>query len=87
MVYTRRMARVDWKFDDLLARHGLTPADVEREIIRRGYKWGTKTVYRFSGEGPSLISRDSTLPAIIDALRSLTGKQVSVCDLLEYVEE
>lgn len=79
------MVEVRWKLDEVLSRHGLTPADVEREVIRLGYKWGAKTIYRFTGPGPKLVSRES-LAVLLRALRSLTGKRLAVADLLEYVE-
>ena len=77
------MAKVIWKFDEVLSRHGLSPAEVEREIIRLGHSWGTKTIYRFTGGGPKLVSRE-TLAVLIEALRSLSKKTVTVSDLLEY---
>lgn len=78
------MARLEWKLRPLLEAHNLRPRDVETEAIRLGYTFGKNTIYRvLSGEGPTNFNRD-TLTAIIGALRKLTGKPVSVGDLLEY---
>lgn len=74
--------KVQWKFDDYLKKHGLTAARVEREIIKQGYQWGAKTIYRFTGEGPRNLNRDS-LEAILTGLERLTGYPVHISDLLE----
>jgi hypothetical protein len=74
--------KVQWKFNDYLEKHGLTAAQVEREIIKQGYRWGAKTIYRFTGEGPKNLNRDS-LEAILTGLERLTGQPVSISDLLE----
>ncbi|MBS3932989.1 MAG: hypothetical protein KGZ35_01400 [Truepera sp.] len=74
--------KVQWKFDDYLKKHGLTAARVEREIIKQGYQWGAKTIYRFTGEGPKNLNRDS-LEAILTGLERLTGHPVHISDLLE----
>ncbi len=80
------MSRLTWKLDDALQASGITPAQLEREIIRLGYEFGAKTIYRFTGEGPTNFNRGS-VEAIISALRSLTSREVNVQDLLEYREE
>ena len=52
-----------------------------------GFKFGSGTIYRFTkGDGPTNMHKGS-LAAIIAALRSLTGQDVTVCDLLDYVPE
>lgn len=79
------MNRLVWKFDDVLRTSGISPAQLEREIIRLGYEFGAKTIYRFTGEGPVNLNRGS-LEAIIAALRSLTKREVNVQDLLEFQE-
>lgn len=80
------MSKLIWKLDGVLQTSGVTPAQLEREIIRLGYEFGAKTIYRFTGEGPINLNRGS-LEAILSALRSLTKEQVNVQDLLEYREE
>ena len=79
------MPKTRWKLDQYLLEHSLNAADVEREIVRLGFKWGERTIYRFTGEGPANINRGS-LTALIAALRSLTKRKVRVNDLLEFEE-
>ena len=79
------MNRLVWKLDDVLRTSGISPAQLEREIIRLGYEFGAKTIYRFTGDGPTNLNRGS-LEAIIAALRSLTKREVNVQDLLEFRE-
>lgn len=86
LVYSLTVARLIWKFDEYLKNQQLTPADVEREIIRLGYTFGSRTIYRFKGQGPDNLNRGS-LEAILTALRSLTGKPVQITDLLEYQDD
>ncbi len=80
------MGKLIWKLDGVLQTSEITPAQLEREIIRLGYEFGAKTIYRFTGEGPTNLNRGS-LEAIISALRSLTRQEVNVQNLLEYKEE
>jgi hypothetical protein len=77
------MTKIIWKLDQLLEEYDITPARLEREIVRLGYDFGTKSIYRFKGQGPININRGS-LEAIIAGLRSITGKDLNVQDLLEY---
>ena len=79
------MSKLVWKLNDLLRSSAITPAQLEREIIRLGYEFGAKTIYRFTGEGPINFNRGS-LEAIISALRSLTKRDIKIQDLLEYQE-
>jgi hypothetical protein len=81
------MSKVVWKLRGYMEERGISPAELEREIIRIGYNWGTKTIYRFvRDDGPINANRDS-LAALIAALRSLTGRKVNIQDLLEYEEK
>lgn len=80
------MGKLIWKLDDVLQTSGIKPAQLEREIIRLGYEFGAKTIYRFTGEGPINLNRGS-LEAILSGLRSLTGREIDIQDLLEYREE
>ncbi len=72
-----------WKFDQCLQEYDLTPAQVERKIIRLGYEFGAKTIYRFTGAGPTNINKGS-LEAILTALTSLTKIPVTINDLIEF---
>lgn len=77
--------RVDWVLPGFLEMHGLKPRAVEAEALRLGYPLGRNTIYRLLEEdGPKNINRD-TLAAVLGALSSLTGRQVTACDLLEMV--
>jgi DNA-binding Xre family transcriptional regulator len=73
---------VVWKLKDLLAAHDIAPYRLARESGMHA-----PSVYRMlRGTGTKAVTRE-TLATIISALRTLTGKSISVCDLLEYVEE
>jgi hypothetical protein len=78
------MTPIDWKLSEVIATHGLTPLQVEREAQRLGYAFGTNTIYRLiRGDGPRLVDRES-LAAVVAALRSLTGEAIDAGDLLMY---
>jgi DNA-binding Xre family transcriptional regulator len=71
---------IHWKLDDVLRRHNISPY---RLIKASGLAQGT--VYRMvNGEAKGVDT--ITLDACIKALCQLTGKQISVADLLEYHE-
>ena len=72
---------VRWKVKEYLEAHDLTPYRLMKES---GLAQGT--VYRLVNGDTRNLNAD-TLDAAIKALRSLTGKSVSVSDLLEYEEE
>lgn len=74
---------IHWKFDDLLEQHDITAYRVAKEAegsLSMGavYRLSNKEITRFDA---------SSLDAIITALRSLTGHELTVCDLIEYVPE
>jgi hypothetical protein len=77
------MDKIIWKLDQLLEEYDITPARLEREIVRQGYDFGTKSIYRFKGQGPINVNRGS-LEAIIAGLRSITKQDIGVSDLLEF---
>lgn len=70
-----------WKVGEVLEAHSIT-----------GYQfWKAsglpkRSAYRVVNGDARNFNAD-TLDATVRALRALTGKQVTVCDLLEYVEE
>lgn len=76
------MARVRWKLREYLEIHGITAYQLGKEM---GGQTRMPNLYRVmsAAEGPSRVDLD-TLGEIIEVLRRLTGKKVSVCDLLEY---
>jgi DNA-binding Xre family transcriptional regulator len=72
---------VRWKVKQFLEAHGLTTYRLMKES---GLAQGT--VYRLvNGDTQNLNA--ATLDATIKALRTLTGKQVDIPDVLEYREE
>lgn len=81
------MADIIWKLKPFLEAHTLRPRDVETEVIRQGFPFGRNTIYRLTqGEGPTNFNKH-TLVALISALRSLTGREVRIGDLLEFRED
>lgn len=76
---------VKWKLPELMERHGLTAAKVEREAIRLGHDLGKNVIYRLlKDDGPWLVDRGS-IDAMISAIRNLTGEKYTTDDILEYV--
>ncbi len=51
--------------------------------MRLGYEFGAKTIYRFTGAGPTNINKGS-LEAILAALTNLAKSPVTVSDLIEF---
>lgn len=73
-----------WRLGALLAKHGVTPLQVEREAVRLGLDFGKNTIYRLLREdGPQRIDRD-TLVSLVSALRSLTKENITVDSLLRF---
>lgn len=75
------MSVIRWKLADFLAEHGLT-------AYALGKAMGTtymNTVYRMARRGhePSRIDLP-TLVNVLDGLRTLTGKEVEIADILIY---
>ncbi|GHG41737.1 hypothetical protein CBQ26_14380 [Deinococcus indicus] len=75
------MSVIRWKLADFLAEHGLT-------AYALGKAMGTSymnTVYRMARRGhePSRIDLP-TLVNVLDGLRTLTGKDVEIADILVY---
>lgn len=71
---------VQWKLKSYLDDHGITPYRLSQMVgISRN------SIYNLTSGQPTNVYFE-TLGELIPALRKLTGKQTSVCDLLEYVE-
>lgn len=70
-----------WNLGGLLAAHGLRVADLVREARRLGYRMDYAHIRRLARRSPSRIGL-STLEGVLAALRSLTGKDIGVDDLL-----
>ncbi len=68
-----------WKFPQLLERERITVAALLRELEGQV---GRATLYRWSTEEPRYIDRE-VLEKVLGALSHMTGKSLSVSDLLE----
>ena len=77
--------KVRWRLAEFLQKHDITPyrlvvhneSDDELRLARG-------TVYAIVNEQNLQVSLE-TLTKIVTALRELTGKPVTVCDILEYL--
>jgi DNA-binding Xre family transcriptional regulator len=74
------MASMTWKVKELLDAHELNAFALVNETHGR---LSHNTVYALARGEPKRIALD-TLLEVITALRKMTGKNISVCDLLEY---
>lgn len=78
------MSEVRWRLADFLAEHGLSAYALGKASgINR-----MNTIYRIArrGEEPTRVDLP-TLALIIDGLTQLTGKSVSLLDILEYIPD
>ena len=76
-----------WKLPELLKREGVTPYRLHKDIeASEGGRASRNTVYRWSNELPDTLDV-ALLMSVLSALRTRTGKPLSVADLLEYREE
>lgn len=84
MVQNDRMSVVRWRLADYLEKRGLT-------AYALGKAMGTSymnTVYRMARRGDEPTRVDlPTLSSVLDGLRKLTGEDVQIADVLEYVPE
>jgi DNA-binding Xre family transcriptional regulator len=71
---------VRWKLREFLNAHDITPHQL---ALKTENKLSQKTVYSLANARTGGVRFD-TLEAIIPALSELTGKNVTVQDLLEY---
>lgn len=77
------MSEVRWQLDAFLKAHGLTAyALAKASGIQR-----MSTVYRIAGKDAPVRVDLPTLAALLDGLRHLTGEDVQLTDILEYVPE
>lgn len=77
------MEMIRWKFKEFLDAHGLNASQV---VDKTDGKLSRNGVYRLTDNELKGV-RFESLAAIIPALRELTGEDVMVGDLLEYVAE
>ena len=76
------MAAIRWKLAEYLSTRSLTPYSLAKASgVQR-----MNTIYRISraGDEPTRIDLP-TLAAIISGLRKLTGEDVQITDVLEYL--
>ena len=57
---------------------------LQKETERQGHKVSYQSLHALASNPEPGSIRLKTLDAILLALRSLTGKKLTVCDLLEY---
>lgn len=83
MCYSVIMEAVRWKFKEFLDAHRLSTSQV---VDKTHGKLSRNGVYRLMGDELKGV-RFESLAAVIPALSELTGKDVKIGDLLEYVGE
>lgn len=71
-----------WKLPELLEREKITAYRLHKELNESGVKATPNTIYRWARELPSSLSID-LLVGVVDTLRELTGKQITIDDLIE----
>jgi DNA-binding Xre family transcriptional regulator len=82
-VYNAVMDTVKWKLKEFLEQHNLSAY----QLVDKAHGGLSRTgVYRLTDSDVSGV-RFESLAAIIPALRELTGEEVQIGDLLEYVGE
>lgn len=72
---------VNWRVGEVLREHGLTAYKLAAELSG---KVNRNSVYAIARGDTERVDR-STLAALLDALKALTGQAYTVADLLEYV--
>jgi hypothetical protein len=76
---------IKWKLRDFLEKHDLTAYRLATTVESHTR---VPTIYRLAKGDVDLSRVDFTvLATIIEGLRELTGKKVTVADLLEYTED
>lgn len=78
------MSEVRWRLADYLAEHGLSAYALGKATgITR-----MNTIYRIARRGNEPTRVDlPTLALVLDGLTRLTGKRVSLLDVLEYIPD
>lgn len=69
------------KLKSLLDENGISVYRLSKETKGR---LSIQSLYNLTGEPPPSRIELASLDAIVEALRALTGKDIRVCDLLEY---
>jgi len=79
------MGRFVWKFSEYLEQRGINPY----RIARHGKdKSEEQVIYRLARRGQSIKRLDlASLALIVEAIKTETGEQVSITDLLDYSDE
>ncbi len=79
------MGTIKWKLAEFLEANKLTAYRLATTLDSHTR---TPTIYRIAKKGVELSRVDfAVLATVIEGLRELTGKDISVSDLLEYREE
>lgn len=78
------MSSIEWKLKDLLEQEGLTAYALVKGM---GVGVRANTIYRLARREnlPTRVDLE-TVRTIIDTLNCLTGKKITVCDIIKYYE-
>jgi hypothetical protein len=77
------MAKMRWKLADYLEAHELTPYRLAKQL---GSSTRMNTVYRLARRGQEPTRVDlATLATVMEGLRKLTGEEIKLDDVLEFV--
>lgn len=79
-------ANARWKLPELLEREKITAYRLHKELNESGVKATPNTIYRWARELPSSLTID-LLVGVVDTLRGLTGKQITIDDLIEVKDD
>lgn len=77
---------VIWKLPEVLKEHQISVYRLERTMVTRGTPMSPATAYRWAKELPQSINI-ANLKGVIEALRELTGEDIRLEHLLEYVPD
>lgn len=77
------MGHVEWRLRELLGELNLPASRVEEEAQRLGHSLGRNAVYRLLRRPPERGAL-STVAALVDALRTLSGQEITTADLIRY---
>ena len=78
------MSEVRWRLADFLEEHGITAYALGKTIGSTRMN----TIYRIARRGQEPQRADfPTLALVLDGLTRLTGKKVSLLDVLEYIPD
>ncbi|WP_152545015.1 helix-turn-helix domain-containing protein [Deinococcus phoenicis] len=80
------MPHVRWKLPEIAKEHGLGGYRLTKAMLQETERGRMNTIYRLLSDKPPTRVDLETLSALITALRTLTGREYKVGDLLEYLD-